>query len=240
MLFSPENRKQILWLLIFSISMGFLESAVVIYLRDIYYPDGFNFPLTPLHTEHILTEILREAATIFMLFSIAVIAGKTLYERFAWFLFCFAIWDIFYYIFLKVMINWPPSLLTWDILFLIPVTWVGPVITPMINALTMIVLALLLIRIEEKYKAYITPKEWFVLISGAVITIFAYTLDYIKFLIRETKTIRIDELTGEKIVEFSNKYIPASFPWFIYIIGEIVILLSMYLIYRRYFNKTMT
>jgi hypothetical protein len=37
--------KTIIWLAVFSMAMGYLESAVVVYLRKLYYPDGFKFPL---------------------------------------------------------------------------------------------------------------------------------------------------------------------------------------------------
>ena len=31
-------------LIIFAVSMGFLEAIVVVYIRELYYPDGFRFP----------------------------------------------------------------------------------------------------------------------------------------------------------------------------------------------------
>ena len=89
----------ILWLTIFGIAMGFLETAVVIYLRRIYYPDGFKFPLVEIENGILSVEILREVATIIMLFAIGFLAGKTKLQRFAFFIYSFAIWDIFYYVF---------------------------------------------------------------------------------------------------------------------------------------------
>ena len=131
-------RSKIIVISIFAIAMGFLETAVVIYMRDLLYPDGFSFPLVPIPADLALTEILREAATLIMLLTIAILNAKTFSERFAWFIYAFAIWDIFYYIFLKIMILWPESLMTWDILFLIPTTWTGPVISPVIVSFSMI------------------------------------------------------------------------------------------------------
>jgi hypothetical protein len=115
--------------------MGYMESSVVVYLRAIMYPDGFGFPLAPFDSHLAVTEIFREVATIIMLLGAGIIAGKTFPERFAWFIYCFAIWDIFYYVFLKALLGWPESFMTWDILFLIPATWVGPVISPIIVSL---------------------------------------------------------------------------------------------------------
>ena len=136
-----EQTKKIINLTVFALAMAFLETAVVIYLRELYYPEGFDFPLKMMDFSVGRTEFLREAATMIMILFIALLVGKTKLQKFAAFIFVFAIWDIFYYVFLKVMIGWPASLLTWDILFLIPVTWVGPVIAPVINSLMMILLA---------------------------------------------------------------------------------------------------
>ena len=110
-----QTYKTLLWLSIFGIAMGLLESAVVVYLRELYYPEGFAFPLKPMGPTLILTEILREAATLVMLMAIGVLAGRTRTERFGYFIFTFAVWDIFYYLFLKLLLNWPESLLTWDV-----------------------------------------------------------------------------------------------------------------------------
>ena len=122
--------------------MGYLESAVVVYLRSIYYANGFEFPMVPINKLHTITEIGREISTMIMLIGIGVFSGKDKSGKFAVFLYSFAIWDIFYYVFLKILLNWPESLFTWDILFLIPPVWTGPVIAPVISSSTMIILSL--------------------------------------------------------------------------------------------------
>ena len=142
--------RKIILVVIFSISMAYVEAAVVVYLRVIYYPEGFSFPLTPITENMILIEILRESATILMLFSIAVLIGKKAWERFAYFLFCFGIWDIFYYIWLKVLLDWPSSIFEWDILFLIPLPWIGPVIAPVSVSILMIIFSSLIISSFQK------------------------------------------------------------------------------------------
>lgn len=110
--------RKILSIIVFSISMALVEAGVVIYLRALYYPDGFAFPLEIITKRHFIVEIGREAATILMIISVAALTGKRFWEKFAYFLICFGFWDIFYYIWLKVAIGWPSSLLDWDILFL--------------------------------------------------------------------------------------------------------------------------
>jgi hypothetical protein len=118
--------------------MGFAEAAVVVYLRMIYYPGGFEFPLKFIADQDIIIEVYREMATIFMLLSFSALAGKSPFERFSCFIMSFGIWDIFYYVWLKVLLDWPATLFDWDILFLIPVPWIGPVIAPVSVSLLLI------------------------------------------------------------------------------------------------------
>ena len=83
-------------------------------------------------------ELGRELATLGMLAAAGLAVGRKFVEGFAGFLIAFGVWDIFYYLFLKLLVDWPASLWTWDILFLIPVPWVGPVIAPVIVSASMI------------------------------------------------------------------------------------------------------
>src|SRR3989344_2117688 len=115
---NKETYKRLAVVTIFALAMAFLESVIVVYLRKMYYPSGFNFPLSTLMESNILTiEWVREFFIIVMLISVAFLAGKKFIDRLAYFFYAFAIWDIFYYIWLKVILSWPPSFLTWDLLF---------------------------------------------------------------------------------------------------------------------------
>ena len=98
---------KILWVTVFAAAMAFVESAVVVYLRVIYYPEGFTFPLKLIMDDTIMVELYREIATLFILLAVAVLTGRRFWERFAWFMLTFGVWDIFYYIWLKVLISWP-------------------------------------------------------------------------------------------------------------------------------------
>lgn len=151
---SPESLKTIIKrfciIIIFSIAFGYIEAAVVVYLRQIFHPDGFTFPLAVFGIEShwrrfLLTEIGREAATIVLIFTGAWLFGRNRQQRFAYFLIIFAVWDIFYYIWLKVLLNWPASIMDWDILFLIPVTWASPVLYPILISVTLIVFAVIIL-----------------------------------------------------------------------------------------------
>jgi hypothetical protein len=138
--------RRIIWLVAFAVAMAYVESAVVVYLRTIYYPQGFAFPLVLMPSGMVAIEIGREAATLVMLLGVAVLAGVDRWDRILLFCVAFGVWDIAYYIWLWVFLRWPPSLLTWDVLFLIPVPWVGPVVAPMIVSVVLIAGGLLLLR----------------------------------------------------------------------------------------------
>jgi hypothetical protein len=237
-------KKTILWVFIFSVAMGFFENAVVIYLREIIYPGGFSFPLKPISNHLMITELLREASTLIMIFSIGVIAGRTLTERFAYFLFSFAIWDIFYYVFLKLLLDWPESLMTWDILFLIPITWTGPVITPVIVSFTMILFAMVIIyhttKNLEKNKTviFLNIREWVVIVFGAFLVFLSFIWDYTRFLLQHfTLGEMFSGDNQEAIKEITNTYIPVSFNWWIFIAGEVVLLIGIYMFHRRIARK---
>ncbi len=128
----------LLWLTLFGISMGYFEAAVVADLRAIFCPDNKLFPLCVKSDRLGLIEIGREFFSIVMLVAVACLAGWEFKTRVASFAMLFGIWDVFFYVFLKLLIGWPASLLTWDLLFLIPVPWVAPVIAPVLVALTLI------------------------------------------------------------------------------------------------------
>jgi hypothetical protein len=227
--------KIFIYLTVFSVAMGYLESAVVIYLRKIYYPEGFNFPLKAIDQHTAMVEIFREAATLTMLAVAGFLAGRTRTERFGFFLFCFGIWDIFFYVFLKLFIGWPESLLTWDILFLIPVTWVGPVIAPVINSLTMIALAVFISYFTDKnIPTRIKKPEWVLLILGSMVVIISYTFDYLSFMFKRfSLSDFFDPSRQSEILENATGYIPQAFPWWIFIAGELFLIFAIYTFIQR-------
>jgi hypothetical protein len=137
--FKPSRFGQWLGGVLFSVAMAWVESSVVLYLRslcqqfDPYEPVGL-----PLEANILRAELVREAATLLMLGSVGWLAGRTWRSRAALAIVAFGTWDIFYYIFLVPLTGWPRSLLDWDILFLLPLPWWGPVLAPMLIACVMI------------------------------------------------------------------------------------------------------
>ncbi|HLO57673.1 MAG TPA: hypothetical protein VK179_02970 [Bacteroidales bacterium] len=223
-----EKFKTLAWLTVFSIAMGYFESAVVVYLREIYYPSGFRFPMVSMPGSIAITEILREACTMIMLFTIAWLSGNTFIKRIAWFIYCFAIWDIFYYVFLKLLVNWPESLLTWDILFLIPMVWTGPVLTPVIASITMILMALLIIFTDLLRPSL---KSYWLVFGGAFIMFLSFVWDFGSYM---TRNYSFSSLLKYDINQQAlQSYVPSKFNWILFVIGEVIILSALILEYNR-------
>lgn len=219
-------RSKLIWVTLFAIAMGLLESAVVIYMRELLYPGGFSFPLSPIPERLAVTELLRELATLVMLVGVGVVAGRNFPERFAWFIFSFGVWDIFYYVFLKLLIGWPTSMLTWDLLFLIPVTWTGPVVTPVVCSMLMITLALVILRRTGESPTFrISPLSWVILIAGAMVVFLSFITDYTRFILHSFTLRELWSLPSKQaLFDLSVQYIPFSFPWMIFAAGSAVII----------------
>lgn len=170
--------RKIIWLTIFGIAMGYLESAVVVYLRAIYYPEGFGFPLKAMRDYKIIVEVQREFSTILMLMAIAVLGGRKGWERFAHFIFIFGVWDIVYYIGLKLTLDWPSTILDWDILFLIPIPWIGPVIAPVSISIIFIVAGILISYLINKgYEFKTTRLSHIFVLVGVTIILYSFMHD---------------------------------------------------------------
>jgi hypothetical protein len=227
---------------IFGITMGYLESSVVVYLRELYCPAGTLFPMAAMKPDIIITELFREAATIIMLLMAGFLTGRKFVTGFAWFIYSFAVWDIFYYIFLKLLLNWPGSLMTWDILFMIPTLWTGPVLAPVITSLSMIILGIGIIYFNKKDNdTMIKNTEWLLLITGSLIIIVAFSWDYSSFMLEKyylKDLLRYNH--NSSIVSYSMTYVPRTFNWFIFITGQAIIsgaIAMFFMRNKKEFNK---
>lgn len=167
-------RKHI-WIAAFGIAFGLVEAAVVVYLRSIGYPDGHEFATASLPDDILRTEMIREGATIVILVAGAVLAGKTALSRFGAFMTLFGIWDLCYYGWLKIFLGWPESLMDGDILFLIPTTWAGPVLAPMMVSLAFVGCGTWIFWREETDEPVRTrPVDWIVEFGAAVVIIISF------------------------------------------------------------------
>ena len=164
---------------IFATAMAWVESAVVFYLRtmiDRIEPYQVN-PL-PRFGDLGPAEIVREAATLVMLFTVGWLAGRTWRTRLGYALVAFGVWDVFYYVFLKVLTGWPHSLLDWDILFLLPLPWWGPVLAPVLIAVLMMVWGTLVSQFEEPERPLKSGwKIWSANLLGVALALYVFMAD---------------------------------------------------------------
>ena len=226
----PKLQTIIIPLLLFAISMGFLETAIVIYLRDIYYPEGFAFPLKPFPGWHLAIEMVREICTLVMLGAVAWLSGITFIRRFSAFLFIFGIWDLFYYIGLWLSLGWPSSLFTWDILFLIPVTWAGPVLAPVICSISMICIAAIFEwnRNRKKMKIINLP-SLLLIIAGALIIFISFIYDYSLIILKGKYLDNFLSLSKDAgFMKELTTFIPDRFQWELFGIGMLLIFTGTY------------
>jgi hypothetical protein len=140
---------KLILLAIFGIAMAHLEGVVVVYLRKalgMLDTESQKESVEKFPRRYLFIEMTREAATIIMLVVIAYLVGTSWPERGIFFLWTFAFWDLFYYLSLYILIKWPPTFKTIDVLFLIPVPWIAPVWFPIgVSSLTIISIAVLCI-----------------------------------------------------------------------------------------------
>jgi hypothetical protein len=200
-------RSRLLHVAVFSVAMAWTEAAVVLYLRVMvgrlqpYQADplphfgGLGGP-----------EIIREAATLAMLLAVGWLAGTGMRNRLAYGAFAFGVWDIFYYVFLVPLTGWPQSLLDWDILFLIPLPWWGPVIAPVVISLILIAGGGLIILLDGQRQA-VFPRRWMWLAAAAGVGLNLYTF--------MTDTIQgfIQGSPG------AWEILPAAFKWPVFLTG---------------------
>jgi hypothetical protein len=195
------------WLVVvFAIGMAWVEAACVYYLRVMvdrinpYQPD-------PLPIRGVLgqVELVREAATLVMLLTIGMLAGRTWHTRLAYAAIAFGIWDIFYYVFLKVICDWPKSLFDWDVLFLLPLPWWGPVLAPASIAMLMIVWGTLVTQSTDPKPVYASSRWWLVSWSGIVLALYAFMADALH--------------TVHQGLEVTRTVLPTTFNWPVFVVA---------------------
>ena len=164
---------------IFAAAMGYLESAVVLYLRTLvdriqpYQPNPL--PDVPALA---FPELGREFATMVMLAMVGWLSGKTWRGRIGFALYTFGIWDITYYLFLIPLTGWPDSIFDWDILFLIPLPWWGPVWSPVSIAVLMVGFGYFSTVLEQA-EPPVWPRRgtWILCGAGVMLALYVFMAD---------------------------------------------------------------
>jgi hypothetical protein len=193
---------------IFSIAMAWVESAVVLDLRVLV---GRLQPYQPNPLPHFRglsqAEIIREVATLVMLLAVGWLAGDRPRPRLAYSAFAFGLWDIFYYLFLIPLTGWPKSLLDWDILFLLPVPWWGPVIAPVAISLLMITGGALAILLDRKDQpTCLRSWIWFIALAGTGLVLYTFMADAIN--------------ASGRGLEHVWQVLPKKFGWGLFLLGS--------------------
>ena len=172
------------WLIVvvFAIGMAWVESACVYYLRVL--TDRIDpYQADPLPIRGLLghVELVREGATLVMLTMVGVLAARTWQRRLAYALIAFGVWDVFYYVFLRIITNWPTSPFDWDVLFLLPLPWWGPVLAPVCIALLMIIWGTLETQFAESTPATaFTQTMWAACALGIALALYVFMADSIR------------------------------------------------------------
>jgi hypothetical protein len=190
--------------IVFAVAMAYLESAVVVYLQAALgvTPDTL-FPLrtSDMVGSYAAIEVGREFATLAMLTAIGCLAGRRWIDRLAWTAVAFGAWDIAYYGWLWVFLGWPHSPTSWDVLFLVPVPWAGPVWAPVAVSVALIGFGLAAAR-EAAGGRLVRVEPWQVLlaVAGGAIVVLSFTLD------------------GPSLMSGA---LPAPYPWPVFVVGMV-------------------
>lgn len=172
------------WLTVvaFAIAMAWVESAVVFDLRTLvdriqpYQPN----PL-PEMGDLGAVELMREAATLVMLLTVGALAGRSWRRRIGYSAVAFGVWDIGYYVFLNGMCGWPHSVKDWDILFLLPLPWWGPVLAPLCIAVLMIVWGTLASQFDDAGPKRDTARiVWALNFAGIAVALYVFMADTLR------------------------------------------------------------
>jgi hypothetical protein len=196
------------WMVVlFAVAMAWVESAVVFYLRSMLnrIEPCQSDPL-PIVRGFASVELPREIATMVMLFAVGFLAGRTWRARVGYAAVAFGVWDIFYYVFLKIICGWPHSLLDWDVLFLLPLPWWGPVLAPMLISLLLIFWGTFSSQFERKNTPMLSNwRAWVLNFAGIALALYVFMADAIAAAPRGMDAIRT--------------VLPEKFNWFLFCVA---------------------
>jgi hypothetical protein len=178
--------------LIFAAAMAWVESAVVVDLRTLVSRiEPYQTNPLPQSANLGQTELVREAATLVMLVTVGWLAGRTWRGRLGFTMIAFGVWDILYYVWLRVICGWPHTVLDWDLLFLLPLPWWGPVLAPVLIAGLMIVGGTLVSLFEtEENPIWPGRLAWALNLGGVALALYIFMTDTLRASLGEANAIR--------------------------------------------------
>ena len=215
----PSALRRVAALFLFGFSFGYVESAVVVDLRALYEPlqkrirpdqrAGDLFPLISLedlrrddpgHVKRLYIELGREAATLVMLAAVPWAFARNVREWIAGYMIGFGVWDLTYYAGLKLWLDWPESLMTWDILFLLPIPWSGPVLAPVLVSVSIVGAGVVILLRESAGRPVpLKARHWALIVGGGAIVVASFCWD--------ARSV-------------ANGARPGPFPWGVFAFGE--------------------
>ena len=206
-----SEKKRWIVVVIFAIAMAWLESATVVYLRTLVGRiDPYQARPLPISVGLGQAEVVREIATLIMLFTIGLLAGRSWRSRSGYALIAFGVWDIFYYVFLAVISGWPHSIMDWDVLFLIPLPWWGPVIAPALIAALMIIGGTLVSQFDRSDRPiWPSRRVWLMNLCGVIVALYVFMADTIRAASGGFQTVR--------------DVLPTSFNWTLFILALLLL-----------------
>jgi len=204
-----ESFRRLPLVAMYAIAMAYVEGAVVTYLREIYGIEDLVRDLPNRSDRLTAIEIGREAMTMVMLLSVGWIAGRKLQDKLGHFIFAFGLWDIAYYGWLSAFNGWPRSPLDWDVLFLIPVPWWGPVLAPALIAVVMCIGgAAAVLGADRGVRWRLSWTNAAVAAAGIAVVLYTFTADALGAL-----------PDGREAVE---RVRPSDFEWPLFVLGFLV------------------
>jgi hypothetical protein len=191
----------------FAMSMAWVEAAVVTYLRILIGRiDPYQANPLPIVGSLGTTELIREAATLLMLLAVGILAGKNGRTRLGFAAAAFGAWDLLYYVFLRLMTGWPGSLFDWDILFLLPLPWWGPVLAPAaIAALMLAGGTLLALGPPRAGSRSVARLLWGMAAGGAALALYCFMANALATAAQGSQAVR--------------QSLPVEFPWLPFLIA---------------------
>jgi hypothetical protein len=198
--------KSLKWVALFAAAMAYVEAAAVVYLRRILGVTDLIRDMAPFDPQIARVEVGRELATLIMITALGWALGRSWQARWAFACYAFGLWDIFYYVWLRVLLRWPGSFLDPDVLFLIPLPWWGPVLSPVLIALLAVIGGAMAARIDDRGGVIRPgPARWAAFLAGTFTVLYAFMADALAALPASAEDL--------------GRLKPTAFLWPVYLIG---------------------
>jgi len=198
--------RKLIWVTVYAVAMAYVEAAAVVYLRRIYGISDLLRDVAPYDARFAAIELGREAATLVMILAVGLAAGRSVQAGLGFAGVAFGTWDIVYYVWLRAMLGWPDSLLAPDLLFLIPLPWWGPVLSPVLVALLSIVGGALAVLHDDSGRSMRPdPAARAALLAGVLAILYAFMADALRLLPASAEAL--------------GRLRPTSFNWPVFLAG---------------------